>query len=60
MLMNNIITNLNYFDKVLKEKAIVDRNKTSAGYADIFHIILALGIIVAFSVVIAYLLYSIK
>ena len=60
MLMNNIITNLNYFDKVLKEKAIVDRNKTSAGYADIFHILLALGIIVAFSVVIAYLLYSIK
>ena len=56
--MDNIITNLNYFEKLLQEKAIMEQNKQNAGYVDALHMIIALVIIIAFSICIAYLLYS--
>ena len=58
MIMDNIITNLNYFEKLLQEKAIMEQNKQNAGYVDALHMIIALVIIIAFSICIAYLLYS--
>lgn len=58
MIMDNIITNLNYFEKLLQEKAIMEQNKQNAGYVDAMHMIIALVIIIIFSICIAYLLYS--
>ncbi|MEE3343592.1 MAG: hypothetical protein VZS44_05840 [Bacilli bacterium] len=58
MLINNIVTNINYFERILNEKAIIERNQQNAGYADIFHIVLALGIVFAFSFIIAFLLFT--
>ena len=60
MLMNNLITNINYFERLIKEKKIVEQNQNNAGYVDALHMLIALGIIIAFSVCIAYLLYCIK
>lgn len=60
MVMNNLITNINYFERILKEKAIIERNEKNAGYVDAVHMIIALVIIIAFSVCIAYLLYNIE
>lgn len=60
MLMNNLITNINYFERLIKEKKLVEQNQANAGYVDALHILIALGIIIAFSVCIAYLLYCIK
>ena len=60
MIMNNIITNINYFERLIKEKSIIERNQNNAGYVDALHMLIALGIIIAFSICIAYLLYCIK
>lgn len=60
MLMNNIITNINYFERILKEKKIIEQNKSNAGYVNIAQMVIALGIVIFFSICIAYLLYCIK
>lgn len=60
MIMNNISTNLNYFDRLNKEKVMVANNHNNAGYINAVQMVVGLGIIVAFSVCIAYLLYCIK
>lgn len=60
MLMNNIITNINYFERILKEKKIIEQNKNNAGYVNIAQMVIALGIVIFFSICIAYLLYCIK
>lgn len=60
MLMNNIITNINYFERILKEKKIIEQNKNNAGYVNIAQMVIALGIVIFFSICIAYLLYYIK
>ena len=58
-LMNNIITNINYFERLNTEKSLV-QNNNNAGYVSIVQLILGLGIIMAFSVFIGYLLYTIS
>ena len=58
MVFNNLITTINYFERLLNEKSIIERNQQNAGYADVFHIILALGIVFVFSFIIAYLLFN--
>ena len=60
MLKNNITTNLNYFERLNKERTIPINNSNNAGYVSIVQLIIGLIIIIAFSVCIAYLLYSIK
>ena len=60
MLMNNIITNINYFERLNTEKTLVQNNSNSAGYVSIIQLILGLGIIMAFSVLIGYLLYCVS
>lgn len=60
MVMNNLITNINYFERLIKEKAIVTQNNKNAGYVDIVHMLIALSIIIVFSIAIAYLLYNLK
>ena len=59
MMLNNIITNLNYFERLNKEQSMVTNNK-NAGYVNIIQMIIGLIIIAAFSVCIGYLLYCIK
>ena len=60
MVFNNLVTTINYFEHLIEEKAIIEKNQQNAGYADIFHIILALGIIFIFSFIISYLLFNIN
>ena len=60
MLMKNIITNINYFERIIQTKKIQEENKNNAGYVNIVQLLIALIIIMLFSVGIAYLLYNIK
>ena len=60
MMMNNIITNLNYFERLKTEKSLVESNNNSAGYVSIVQLIIGLLIIMGFSVFIGYLLYTIS
>ena len=59
MLSNNINTNLNYFERLNKERTFV-RNNNNAGYVSLVQLLVGLIIIILFSVCIAYLLYHIK
>lgn len=59
MMLNNIITNLNYFERLNKERTLVTNN-SNAGYVNAIQMIIGLGIIIVFSVCIAYLLYSFR
>ena len=59
MLLNNMITNLNYYEKLNKEKSLVNNN-SNAGYVSIIQLILGLVIIMGFSVLIGYLLYTVS
>lgn len=59
MMLNNMITNLNYFERLNKEQSMVTNNK-NAGYVNIIQMIIGLVIIAVFSVCIGYLLYCIK
>ena len=59
MLYNNIITNLNYFERLNNEKTLMANNQ-NAGYVNIVQLIIGLAIVIGFSVCIAYLLYCIK
>lgn len=59
MMMNNIITNLNYFERLTNERTLINKNGSNAGYVNVAQMIIGLGIIIIFSVFIAYLLYNI-
>lgn len=59
MIMNNIITNITYFERLNKEKSITTNN-SNAGYVNAIQLIIGLGIIIAFSICIAYLLYNMR
>lgn len=59
MMLNNIITNLDYFERLKKERTLVTNNK-NAGYVNIIQVVIGLIIIAAFSICIGYLLYCIK
>ena len=60
MVMNNIITNINYFSKIIQEKELIEKQKTSAGYVNIVQTVVSLFIIIIISFVIGYLLYTIS
>lgn len=60
MLINNIITNLNYFERLKKEREIVIKNNSNAGYVNALQLILGLVIICVFSFFIGYLLFTIQ
>ena len=59
MMLNNIITNLNYFERLNRERSMLETS-SSAGYVNIVQMIIGLIIIAVFSVCIGYLLYCIK
>lgn len=59
MLLNNIITNLNYYERLNNEKSIANNN-SNAGYVSIIQLIIGLIIIMGFSVLIGYLLYTVS
>ena len=58
-MLNNIITNLNYFERLNRERSMLETS-SSAGYVNIVQMIIGLIIIAVFSVCIGYLLYCIK
>lgn len=60
MMMNNIITNLNYLERLKTEKSLVENNNNNAGYVSIVQLIVGLLIIMGFSIFIGYLLYTIS
>ena len=57
MIFNNIVTNINYFQRLLDEKAIIEKNQQNAGFVDLFHILIALGLVFMTSFIIAYFLF---
>lgn len=59
MLKNNIQINMNYFDRLNKERTLPMTNN-NAGYVNIVQLLVGLMIIIGFSICIAYLLYNIK
>lgn len=59
MMINNIITNINYFERLNTEKSLV-QNNNNAGYVNIVQLVIGLLIIMGFSVFIGYLLYTIS
>ena len=59
MIINNIITNINYFERLNKEKTMIVNNN-SAGYVNAIQMIIGLAIIIAFSFCIGYLLYCMQ
>lgn len=59
MIINNLITNLNYFERLNKERTNLTNNN-NAGYVNIIQMGIGLLIIFAFSFCIGYLLYCIK
>lgn len=58
MMLNNIVTNLNYFERLNNEKTLA-QNNNNAGYVSIVQLVVGLGIIMIFSVLIGYLLFTI-
>lgn len=60
MMINNIITNINYFERLNNEQTLAIKKATNAGYVSIVQLIVGLGIIMAFSVLIGYLLFVIS
>ena len=59
MMLNNIITNINYFERLNTEKTLV-QNNNNAGYVSIIQLIVGLLVVMGFSVFIGYLLYSVS
>lgn len=57
MLLNNIISNLNYFERLIKEKTIVSRNASNAGFVNIVQMVFGMLVLIGFSVFIGYLLF---
>ena len=60
MVMNNIISNLNYFDKLIKEKTIIENNANSAGFVNVVQMLFGMLVLVGFSVAIGYLLFKMQ
>lgn len=60
MIMNNFITNINYFSKLIQEKELIERQKTSAGYVNVVQTIVSLFVIIIISFIIGYLLYIVS
>ena len=58
MIMNNLVTNLKYFERLNTEKTLV-QNNSNAGYVSVIQLVLGLLIIMGFSVLIGYLLFVI-
>ena len=60
MVMNNVISNLNYFDKLIKEKTIIENNANSAGFVNVVQMLFGMLVLVGFSVAIGYLLFKMQ
>ena len=59
MVLNNIITNINYFERLNNERNTAVNNP-NGGFVNIIQLVIGLGIIMIFSVLIGYLLYTIS
>jgi len=57
MLLNNIISNLNYFERLIKEKEFINNNSNNAGFVNVLQMLIGMLILVGFSVAIGYLLF---
>lgn len=57
MILNNIISNLNYFERLIKEKTLVASKASNAGFVNILQMIIGMVILIGFSFAIGYLLF---
>lgn len=57
MLLNNIISNLNYFERLIKEKIIIRSNSNNAGFVNVLQMFVGMLALIMFSVFIGYLLF---
>lgn len=60
MIMNNIIANFNYFERLNNEIQIVQKNQKDAGFVNILQMTIGLVIISIFSFFIGYLLFKMQ
>lgn len=60
MIMNNIIANFNYFERLNNEIQVVNKNKNEAGFVNVLQMTIGLVIICIFSFFIGYLLFKMQ
>lgn len=60
MLMNNIVANFNYFERLNNEITIINQNKNNAGFINVLQMAIGLVIICIFSFLIGYLLFRMQ
>ena len=60
MIFNNIISNLNYFEKLIQEKTIISNNANNAGFVNLVQMFIGMLIVFGFSFGIAYLLFTMQ
>jgi len=56
MIFNNIISNLNYFERLIKEKTLVS-NSNNGGFVNVIQMLIGMLVLIGFSVSIGYLLF---
>lgn len=60
MILNNIISNLNYFERLIKEKKMIESNNNNKGFVNVLQMGIGLLALVIFSVLIGYLLFMMQ
>lgn len=60
MMMNNVVANFNYFEKLNNEINIINQNKENAGFVNILQMAIGLVIIGIFSFFLGYLLFKMQ
>ena len=60
MMLDNIVGNFNYFEKLNNQREIMINNNENAGFANVVQVIIGLMFIVGFSVLIGYLMFVMK
>lgn len=57
MIFNNIISNLSYFEKLIKEKTLIKNNQNNGGFVNVLQMIIGMSVLIMFSVFVGYLLF---
>ena len=56
MILNNIVSNLNYFERLIKEKTLVENNN-NGGFVNVVQMLIGMLVLIGFSISIGYLLF---
>ena len=60
MVLNNIMSNLNYFDRLIKEKEIINNNNNNSGFVNVIQMSIGMLILIGFSIAVGYLLFTMQ